>query len=434
MSQRIFFLTSLLVCIFAVALPQAVNADERPGGREGTLPVTIWNNEYIVADTVVAIVSAETALRPLNFAGYTLTPAAIQSLTALDSNLVMYDIQHTSDTIDYGFVINFLQTIVPGSCADTNLVHGSPNSWNTGSAYDIVDLQDNNPLQFTKQWAWDQIDYMEPDPTSSDNTTVAILDVFADDTATLWGSSNITFHAPATVPPLTSAPSLPDMSQHGNVILSIVEHMSPVSDYMAVSTLNENGQGYTFGVIQALDYVLTQFESSENEHLVINMSFGAERSDRCGIIEALLSAGKEAYDVVYVAAAGNNANGNMSSPAQFPAQLEIVIATAASTVMETMASYSQQGNFMAPGGDEPYPGAEHCQDKNTSIIGYIPVENGVFTTVATCGTSFAAAFVSGGAAYWFGFDLNAPTVETQLKSDAVNNGNILNLGQGSVVD
>jgi thermitase len=114
---------------------------------------------------------------------------------------------------------------------------------------------------------------------------------------------------------------------------------------MGVKFLDKNGSGTTADAIKAIDF------ARENGANVMSNSWGGGGSS-----QALYDAIKRAYDagIVFVAAAGNESADNDSTPS-YPANYKIgnVISVAASTNLDTMASFSNYGattvHLAAPG-------------------------------------------------------------------------------------
>jgi hypothetical protein len=401
-------------------------------------------DELIVANTLVAIGAAGTLPTSLATRDFQLQALHATTLFGSTDEVVLYHVTpQPGSSLDYGLVIDFLETAVSGACVDLNLVHGSPNIFGSGSQYGIEDAQMQAEQAFYGHWSWQQIHAPHTvgiggTPYQGQNVVVALLDVFQEygggdqgtgfNSADLWDDAAITFHIPADLPPISMQAGVPSMAYHGDTILSLARVLAPASDYMAVRTLNQQGFGYTYSVVQALDYVLTTVAAQGAPDLVVNMSFGAERADRCGIMAQLLDAGRQQLNVVYVAASGNQYEGDGPRPeALFPARYGEVIAAAASNRVKQLASYSNLGDLMAPGGDEPFPGANHCEDEAEGILGRIPTPAGM-QNVVSCGTSFSAGFVSGLAAATFSTPIQeAPLVVKAIQQGAQQNGQIIDV-------
>lgn len=435
MKKRALLIIVLIFMFAHTAKQKNVYAKEEPIDKE--IPAApLHNGKLIAQNTVVAIGPANAlpstisnGLFQLDALNTTIFPDAKQQIT-------LYQVSpNTNEKVNYETVIQFLETTVSGSCVDLNYVHGSPNILGSGSQYNIENAANQDQQAFDDQWAWSQINYFDAgggqlSPYKGEKVVVAVLDAFQEyeggaiNSADLWNDPAITYHTPATLPPTDA--SSPSMAYHGDMILSMAREIAPESEYMAVRALNSQGFGYTYSIVQALDYVLTTVGAMQDYDLVINMSFGAEMPDRCGIIEQLLNAGKKQMNVVYVAASGNdNVAGGTAPQPEFPARFETVLAIAASDRSEQMASYSNIGDFMAPGGDEAYPGANHCEDTEQGVIGRIPTPGGMLNVVS-CGTSFSAGFVSGLAAATFSGHLdNADSVTTAIVNGAQQNNQII---------
>lgn len=183
----------------------------------------------------------------------------------------------------------------------------------------------------------------------------------------------------------TNNPYDDDSNGHGThvagIILGTTQNIlaSPIAQarikIMALKFLDANGSGTTSSAVQAIYYAVN------NGAKVINNSWGGG-----GYSNSLVSALGYAYvrGVSVVAAAGNNGSNNDSTPL-YPASYPIpnIIAVAASSDWDTLASFSNYG-----------AGSVHVASPGLSIRSTVP--GNLFGYLS--GTSMATPFVAGIAA------------------------------------
>lgn len=413
-----------------------VQAEELPK----TLPITFFNEESIVANTVIARAPAGVLPTTLTHRSFTLTQLTRLTLFGGRDDMVVYYIApQPGFPVDYGLVIQFLQQQVPSACVDVNPIHGSPSSYPIGTSnYPIADPFAGSPAPdpaaqqelFWHQWAFAQIEYAGGGGPDGSNTLVAILDAFPAAGGSPGVGVDLTVLPDLAGLAVAYDPALPNLEEHGLFVASLAAALAPGATYWAAPTLNANAIGSLHTLVAALDQVLTQFPTSGLDHLVINMSLGAERLDNCNLVVDLLAAGQSAYDVLYVAASGNG-NQDPLNPIEplFPARLENVLAVSASTAWGAPAPYAQAGALMAPGGAMPNAQGDSCDDLAYCVAGYYaPDPTGLFALRASSGTSFASPLVAGAAARLFsGLNTNAPEVTTCLLQGAAGHNGILDV-------
>ena len=139
-----------------------------------------------------------------------------------------------------------------------------------------------------------------------------------------------------------------DPQGHGTHVAGIVTRLSPKSTIMPIRILDSSGNGRMSDALFAWSYAL------ENGAKVINNSFGvvglppAEFS----FMEEAVRLGREKYDAVFVAAAGNQANNNDYLPGT-PANVAGMISVGATNLNGSVASFSNFGresvHLFAPG-------------------------------------------------------------------------------------
>ncbi|MEY4901146.1 MAG: hypothetical protein RI895_1568 [Actinomycetota bacterium] len=171
-----------------------------------------------------------------------------------------------------------------------------------------------------------------------------------------------------------------------------VTGVAPGVTILPLRVLDANGSGYLSDVAAAIDYARL------NGAKVINMSLGGT-TDFSLIKEAVNRA--VAAGVIVIAAAGNS--GYPASPS-FPAAYPNVIAVAATTSAEVIATYSNGGGYI----DVAAPGSDILSSWPTGT-GYARIS----------GTSMAAPHVAGLAALLLANGVTAANVETKIKETAV---------------
>lgn len=193
--------------------------------------------------------------------------------------------------------------------------------------------------------------------------------------------------------------------------------VAPGARLWAVKVLNNQGSGYTSGIVAGIDWVVGRGNIE-----VINMSLGGE-----GISTAYKTAIDNAVSrgVVVVVAAGNsNADANNYSPAFVPSAITVsaladfngqpgggAAPTCRADVDDTLASFSNWGSAV----DIAAPGV--C------ILSTYPIEQGNYATIS--GTSMAAPHVAGAAALLASTNrpTNAAGVQA-IRDNLVNSGNL----------
>jgi subtilisin family serine protease len=156
-------------------------------------------------------------------------------------------------------------------------------------------------------------------------------------------------------------------------------------DILPVRVLNACGSGTYSQVAQGIIYAADMGAD------VINLSLGSPYWQTSTLENAVIYASAYPSESVVVAASGNDGNSVVSYPAGFSK----VISTGATTIYDTITSYSQYGSTLdlsAPGGDEG-----SCDSQNPPISYILTTsldsqENFGYYCVA--GTSFAAPLVS----------------------------------------
>ena len=129
-----------------------------------------------------------------------------------------------------------------------------------------------------------------------------------------------------------------DPQGHGTHVAGIVTRLSPKSTIMPIRILDSSGNGRMSDALFAWSYAL------ENGAKVINNSFGvvglppAEFS----FMEEAVRLGREKYDAVFVAAAGNQSNNNDYLPGT-PANVAGMISVGATNLNGSVASFSNFG-------------------------------------------------------------------------------------------
>lgn len=148
--------------------------------------------------------------------------------------------------------------------------------------------------------------------------------------------------------------------------------VAPEAELYAIKVLDSDGSGSSAGVVRGLEWAI------QNEMGVINMSLGSSEPSRA--IEDAVDTAFDEYDILVVAAAGNEGNDEgTGNTVGYPAQHESVLAVAATDQNDSRAAFSSTG----PGVDISAPGV--------SILSSVP-GNGYDKLN---GTSMAAPHVAG---------------------------------------
>jgi hypothetical protein len=433
MKTRYLVRLSLFI-LASVTLGAARVAAESGSGQERTV---YYTEESKVANTIIARGAAGTLPPTLSSRDATLTDVMRLALYGTGDEVVLYDIDPIAGhPVDYEITIDFLQRTVPGACADVNPIHGSPSSYPVGTSnFPIVPAAGgpggfNAPPGdiFWHQWAFGQIGFQPSMGAGGANTLVALLDAFPDAPGGDIPGVAFVHIDDLNAPSVGFDPTLPYLAEHGLFVTSLAAALATDATYVGVEVLNDNAIGSLHTLIAGLDWILTHFPAFGKEHLVINMSLGTDRLDRCAIVVDLLSAGETSYDVLYVAAAGNGTEDpDVPLPPLYPARLPNVLAVGASNVTGWSTAYSQKGDLLAPGG-EAAAGADVCDDPATCMTGYYVVEpNGSGQASLSSGTSFASPLVAGTAASLFTQpNMKADNVRECLLTGSTANNGILN--------
>ena len=143
--------------------------------------------------------------------------------------------------------------------------------------------------------------------------------------------------------------SYSDDNGHGTHVAGIISAennsigvlgIAPDSEIYSLKAMDKNGNGYVSDLIYAIDW------SIENKMDIINLSLGIEDSaENMDTIEYLETFINKAYEsgILIVAAAGNDD----LSPVQYPAKYDSVIAVSATTVSNTIASFSNRSTTVS---------------------------------------------------------------------------------------
>ncbi|MBI1299336.1 S8 family serine peptidase [bacterium] len=155
---------------------------------------------------------------------------------------------------------------------------------------------------------------------------------------------------------------------------------------MALRVLNEQGSGYTSGILQGWEYAAKMKRDHNVDVVAINASLGGSRIPT----QAEQDAAKSLMDagILLIVAAGNEANNN-SYAAKSPANLDLpnVITVAASDNRNQVASFSNTGQ-----------GKVHIAAPGVDIWSTVPTGNSDGLYASYNGTSMATPHVTGVAA------------------------------------
>jgi hypothetical protein len=215
-----------------------------------------------------------------------------------------------------------------------------------------------------------------------------------------------------------SPDDLVDISDHGTLIVSLLEGVAPEIKIWRYRVLNQYGYGTLDGLIRALDHFLREVASCNLEELngsVINLSLGFPwcasylDSPEISEVESLwmkLSAANRSNTVV-VAAAGNESSADLVRSSEVPARWPNVIGVEASNIGGDRACFSNWGNVAAPGGEgsddgQCQPATDQCSGMGTACPYGLISENSAGQYVYVAGTSYATPLVSGLAALSYG--------------------------------
>lgn len=154
--------------------------------------------------------------------------------------------------------------------------------------------------------------------------------------------------------------------------------VAPQASLYALKVLDSSGSGYTSDIIKAIEWADT------NGIQVISMSLGSSVSDIS--LQAACDNAFLYYNIVVVAAAGNNGAARTGSNILYPARYSSVIAVGATDSNNVRASFSNTG----PELDLVAPGVNICSDYRYLYSNH--------DTVFMSGTSMATPHVAGVAA------------------------------------
>ncbi|MDQ0058263.1 S8 family peptidase [Paenibacillus harenae] len=210
--------------------------------------------------------------------------------------------------------------------------------------------------------------------------------------------------------------SYADDNGHGTHVAGIISAIgtaghvvgvAPEAELYAVKALDANGEGYVSDIVEGIDWCIGK------QMNVINMSLGITGSESSGVLhDAVRRAVRRG--IVIVASAGNS--GESSKQIDEPAAYEEVIAVAASTKANQIASFSSRGKgiaITAPG-----------QQILSTWLGN--------SYKKLSGTSMSSPHVAGGAALLLSRKSLSPTaVSAQLRNKAIKLDNYSALAQGA---
>lgn len=188
---------------------------------------------------------------------------------------------------------------------------------------------------------------------------------------------------------------------HGTFLAGIVALIAPDSTILPIRVLDAHGRGSLFSIAGGLAYAVERADAL-GLPLVINLSLGSPK-DSAMLEEAVLSATSKG--AIVVASVGNRTVNDRNGGVFYPARYGQVVAVAAvdgDDVKTVFSNWGKETDLSAPG---------------SRVYSSYPDNRYAFWS----GTSFSAAFVSGGAALvqaqhpeW-----TASQVVTQLKDTAV---------------
>lgn len=404
-----FRLLPLMTILMGMLLgsPQLSVAQEPNKDSDGSIAIQELKDGTKIAAGLISVVVKSDLNFKLPELGYEWVELQRTPLFGGQSEAILYEINPSPQSLEeYRLIIAWLQNNnLPIECADMNPILGSPNTWADGGGEPNV-LKNSHPKIFRQQWAFPHIRLKRPKPLrkyKGQEVTVAVLDAFQDNVEALWSPAATNYINVYDVLPVLDVddPDALDLSKHGDMVMSLAQHVAPKIELWPVRVLNQSGMGYTFTVIEGLNQVLQQHHKEPERRLVVNMSLGMDllEDEGCGtkIIKNLLNQA-EAQGIVVVAAAGNE---TQSYP-EFPASEATVIGVEASKrkPFAKLASYSNKvvanQDVRAPGGDCA-PKTNCKLRRKHAIIGRIPTPTGKENLLWT-GTSFAAPLTSGLAA------------------------------------
>jgi serine protease len=229
----------------------------------------------------------------------------------------------------------------------------------------------------------------------------------------------------------------PDDFAHGTHVAGTVA--AATNNMQGVAGTNWGGPGRTrimplriFGNIggqcgATSDDIIDAIEwAADHSARVINMSFGGP-----GFNAAEQTAVTYAFNtgVTLVAAAGND---NVSCSNAYPANYANVIGVAATSILNTKASYSNFGtcvDLAAPGGDNTGDGDENDDGEPDFVLSPAGIPSNPADYFWSAGTSMASPHVAGLAALLISKGVAGPSsIETAMESTATNLGGSLGAG------
>lgn len=174
-----------------------------------------------------------------------------------------------------------------------------------------------------------------------------------------------------------------EMAGHGTFVSGLIALAAPSVLIRPIVVLNSDGVGDQFVIAKGI------FHAIDSGSAVINLSLGSTWS--CHVLEEAV-AEAQARGAVVVAAGGNLGQ----QLREYPAARDTigVAALDADGVKADFSNYNGELFISAPGDSAPLEGGPGGSDPQRSVFGPIPGEE----YAAWKGTSFATAFVSGGAA------------------------------------
>jgi hypothetical protein len=262
-----------------------------------------------------------------------------------------------------------------------------------------------------------------PDLTGAD-VTVMVLDTlpvagevdvaheYVDFWIDLVGDQSSPAEPPAEPPPPPCISMAEIHRYHGVIVASLVRHLAPASTIVAARVLDDQGQGWSTTLIQAILWALSHRKNKTtinsqrliHDKLIFNMSMGlprtqAEEAEAICLLRTLDAAARAA--TLAVAAVGNDSRRKPENPvepaafgffADTRATAAQVIAVAGTDRPAEYAFFSNEGHLAAP--------CRHIVG-DTGPNSKIQQTYG-FSTVRWSGTSFATPQVTGLAALLWG--------------------------------
>jgi hypothetical protein len=232
------------------------------------------------------------------------------------------------------------------------------------------------------------------------------------------GFGSIEFEADYHTQPIPITPKPVNLCGHGEGVASMIKSIAPKTHLKLYRVLDDNGLGTLDGVLEALN----DFAQRKRlpDHTIINLSLGvkADNGDDLLILKGVLEELYYKRNVLIVAAAGNE---EIHAASQYPAAYDFVIGTAATDHHGQQASYANDGDVLAPGGDGDCGMANMpATDANFDCLAVL---NSQSPTGASYwqGSSFSAGIVSGVAALLWEADgtLSPPDVNTYDLSNII---------------